>query len=179
MFPMIELIAAYGFVKFSEQFKDIKFKAIVGVFGLLLIFNFSYFFEQYFVQSQVIQNWYRYEGFSQMMQIVKKDYSTYDQIVVTKNFGGIYPLILFYMKYNPATYQKEGSPKDKEDTGFGKFFFVVAACPSIDRDPKVPKVKKSIYIDSGTCPGYKGLNLLKHTDVYRKDGTKAFRIVYE
>lgn len=179
MFPMVELIAAYGFVRFAEKFSNIKYKTIVAVFVFLLICNFSYFLEQYFVQSQVIENWYRYEGFSKMMHVVKNDYINNDKIVVTKSFGGIYPLVLFYMKYNPVTYQKEGSPKDKDDQGFGKFFFVTSICPSIDRDPKVPKVNKIIYIDNGTCPDYKGLNLLKHINIYRKDGTRAFRIVYE
>ena len=179
MFPMLELVAAYGLVMLSGKIAQVKYKVISAVFIVLLVYNFSYFLQQYFVDSQANENWYRYEGFSQMMQNVKRNYSNYDQVVVTKDFGGIYPLVLFYMKYNPAIYQKEGSPKDKEDTGFGKFFFVVGACPSIDRDPKVPKVKKTIYIDNGTCRDYKELKLYKHDYIYRKDGTKAFRIVYE
>jgi len=178
MFPIIDLIAAYGFVKFIEKYSEIKYKFIFSVFTILLIYNFSYFLQQYFIQSQVHQNWYRQEGFSQMMQVVNKDYASIDKIIVSKSVVS-YPLVLFYMKYNPATYQAEGSPKDKADGGFGKFFFALPACPSIDRDPKFPKVKNAIYIDSGTCPDYKFLNYLKHSYIYRKDGTKAFRIVYE
>ncbi|MEK7159977.1 MAG: glycosyltransferase family 39 protein, partial [Patescibacteria group bacterium] len=175
MFPMIELIAAYGFVSLKDNLSNNKYKIVIGVFAVLIAFNFLYFLHQYFIQSQIHRNWYRYEGFSEMMSIVKKDYSNFDKIVVSKSFGGIYPLVLFYMQYNPDTYQKEGSPKDKPASGFGKFFFASSACPSIDRDPKVPKVNKIIFIDNGTCPS----SNQKHTYVTRKDGAKAFRIVYE
>lgn len=179
MFPMLELIAAYGIVRFLERFSQIKYKIIFSVVAVLFVYNFSYFIHQYFIQAQIHRNWYRYEGFAKMMEIVKKDYSNSDKIVVSKSFGGIYPLVLFYMQYNPDTYQKEGSPKDMPGKGFGKFFFVTSACPSFDRDPNVPKVNKLIFIDNGTCPSYKSLKFLKHTYVNRKDGTQAFRIVYE
>ena len=179
MFPMIELIAAYGFVSLKDNLSNNKYKIVFGVFAVLILFNFLYFLHQYFIQSQIHQNWYRYEGFSKMMSIVKKDYSNFDKIVVSKSFGGIYPSVLFYMQYNPTTYQNEGSPKDKPASGFGKFFFASSACPSIDRDPKVPKVNKIIFIDNGTCRNYESLKYYKHTYVTRKDGTKAFRIVYE
>ena len=181
MFPMLELIAAYGFFSFAERFSDskLKYNFVLVFFGILLTLNMFYFLHQYFVQSQVHKNWYRYEGFNQMMDVVKKDYSSYNKIVISKSFGGIYPLVLFYMKFDPSIYQKEGSPKDKDDTGFGKFFFVPSACPSVDKDPKVPKVERIIFIDNGTCPNYDNLKYYKHSYVYRKDGLKAFRIVYE
>jgi 4-amino-4-deoxy-L-arabinose transferase-like glycosyltransferase len=179
MFPMIELAAAYGFVTITERFSGVKLKTILIISSLFLFANFSYFLHQYFIHAPTHQNWYRYEGFSQMIDVVKKDYSSSNKIVVSKSFGGIYPLVLFYMKYDPATYQDEGSPKDKSDGGFGKFFFTSSACPSVDRDPKVPKVSNIVFIDNGTCPSYKTLKNHKYLYIYRKDGTKAFRIVYE
>ena len=179
MFPMIELIAAYGFVIFTNRFKDFKYKAAVVFFALLLIMNFSYFLHQYFVHSLVHRSWHRNEGFGQMVNLIKKDYARYDKIIVTKSFGGIYSLILFYMKYDPSQYQKEGSSKDKDNTGFGKFFFTTSACPSIDRNPNFPKVEKAIYVDNGSCPEYKSLINKEYTYVTRKDGTRVFRIVYE
>ena len=114
-----------------------------------------------------------------MMDIVKSNYNKYDKIVITKSFGGIYPLVLFYMKYNPSTYQKEGSPKDPPDGGFGKFIFASAACPSIDKSPKIALYKNALFIDNGTCPDNKTLMYRKYSFILRKDQTKAFRIVYD
>ncbi len=179
MFPMIELMAAYGFISFKTRFSGSGRKALTVFLTLLLLLNFSYFIHQYFIHSQVHRNWYRNEGFGQMVNLIKKDYAKYDKIIVTKSLGGVYPLVLFYMAYDPSQYQKEGSSKDKDNTGFGKFFFATSACPSIDRDPNFPKVEKAIYVDNGTCPSYKSLKNKRFIYIIRKDGTRVFRIVYE
>lgn len=178
MVPVLEILAAYGAINFLESLSK-RVRAIgASILVILFILNSLYFFHQYFVHTTIHQNWYRSEGFEQMMSVVKKDYSDVDKIVVSKSSGGIYPLILFYMNYSPSVYLKEGHTKDKAYTGFGKFFFVDAACPSIDRDSKFPNVKNTIYIDDGNCRNYKTLKLAKHIFIYRKDGTKVFRMVY-
>jgi 4-amino-4-deoxy-L-arabinose transferase-like glycosyltransferase len=179
MFPMIELISAYGVVVFLNKFSGLKYKLAFSFLSILFLFNVAYFAHQYFVHSQINKNWYRNEGFKQMVETVKKDYNNYDKIFVTKSFGGIYPIILFYMQYDPAIYQKEGSTKDKEGTGFGKFYFVSSGCPSVDLDPNAPRVKKAIYVDNGTCKDSKSLQYKKHVLINRKDGSKVFRIVYD
>jgi len=179
MFPMIELMAAYGFIFFMNRFSGSGRKVLTVFLTLLLFLNFSYFTHQYFIHSQVHRNWYRNEGFGKMVGTVKKDYNKYDRIIVTKSYGGIYPLILFYMQYDPATYLREGAPKDRNNTGFGKFFFTTSACPSIDRDPNFLKVEKAIYVDNGSCPDYKSLINKEYIYITRKDGTRVFRIVYE
>ena len=179
MFPVIELMAAFGFVVIFDKFKSYQNRVFIGAIMFFLILNFSYFIHQYFVQTQVHRNWYRNEGFGEMVNMVKRDYDNYDKFIVTKSLGGIYPLILFYAKYDPVIYQREGSPKDKSNKGFGKFFFADPECPSIDKSPTFPKVNKIIYIDNGNCRDYESLKDKKYKYITRKDGTKVFRIVYE
>ena len=178
MFPAMEIMAAYGFFIFIERYKNKTKAAVVSMLAVLLFFNFLYFMHQYFVHQPIDKNWYRNEGFGEMVSQVTKNSSGYNYIVVTKSEGGIYPLILFFTKYDPVLYQKEGSTGDKEDTGFGKFFFVLSQCPSKDSDPKVPK-GKLIFVDNGTCPYYDGLSSKKYNYIDRLDGTRVFRIVYE
>lgn len=178
MFPAIEMIAAYGFLLFLDKFNKNRKIFASSILVLLLLFNFFYFLHQYFIHSQINKNWHRNVGFDKMVSLVKKDYQNYDSVIVTKSLGGIFPLVLFYMQYSPNKYQTEGSPKDRNNSGFGKFFFANSACPSIDKDPQFPK-GKIIYVDDGNCRNYKTLALLKHIYITRKDGTKVFRIVYE
>jgi len=173
MFPALEIIAAYGFIQFFNKVFRHK-KVLLSICIILFIFNISYFLHQYFVHAKVHKPWYRDNGFAEMLQIVRKSYNDYDKIIVTKSVGGMYPLVLFYMQYNPLVYQSEGSPKDKEYSGFGKFFFVPMDCPSIQKDGRFPKVKRTIYIDRGNCPGENS----KEVIIYKEDKTKAFRIVY-
>jgi hypothetical protein len=179
MVPVLEMLAAYGVLAAYKNIPKKIQKVAVILFIVIFSFNSLYFFHEYFVHSPIHQNWYRNAGFGEMVATVQKDYQNYDKIIVTKSLGGIYPLILFYTKYDPATYQQEGFPKDKAYGGFGKFFFAEASCPSKDRDSRFPNVRKTIYVDNGDCPDYPALNKLEHTYIVGKDGVRIFRIVYE
>lgn len=175
MFPMLEIISAFGFLYVLQNRKQLGRTLIVSISAIVLTLNFSYFLHQYFIHASVHRNWYRSEGFGEMVKAVKSSYNNADRIIVTKSAGGIYPLILFYMNYDPITYQSEGSPKDKDYAGFGKFFFVPQACPSREKDNRFPKTKKAIYIDKGECENSSQRGKI----IYRKDGTRVFNIVYE
>lgn len=177
MLPMLEIIAGFGFLSFIKNIKHKKqFTCLIAFFLLL---NTLYFLHQYFYNAKTHNPWYRNNGFAGMMEIVKKTYNDYDKIVMSKYQGGIYPLVLFYMKYDPKTYQLEGSPKNKDYGGFGKFFFVPQDCPSLQAKSKVLIDKRVLYVDKGDCPWEKSFRTKRHSYVYREDRTKAFRIVYD
>ncbi|MDO8659117.1 MAG: glycosyltransferase family 39 protein [Candidatus Parcubacteria bacterium] len=177
MFPMLEIIAGFGFLSFIKNIKNKKQICTLIIFFLML--NFLYFLHQYFYNAKTNKPWYRNNGFPEMMQIVNENYSKYDRITMSKFQGGIYPLVLFYSKYNPEIYQKEGSPKNKDYEGFGKFFFVPQDCPSAQRNDKTLKAGHTLYIDKGDCLLDSALRGKKIEYVDREDGTKAFRIVYD
>lgn len=176
MVPVLEMIAAYGFffLLFSMRRKIIRTIFIMTTF-VLLLFNTMYVFHLYFIHAPIHKNWYRNDGFKEMLQTVKNSYNDIDKIIVTKDAGGIYPLVLFYMQYDPRAYQTEGSPKDPNYGGFGKFMFVSQACPSKDKYERFSKDRRIIYVDKGECE-----DKAQHQKIiYRKDGTRAFNIVYE
>lgn len=179
LMPMFELLTAYGIFYMLTLLPLWSKRIFLGIISILLFYNVLYFLNQYFIQAQVHRTWYRNNGFSKMMSEVRKNYDSYDLVAMSKYQGGIYPLILFYMKYDPKTYQEEGSPKNRDYEGFGKFFFVPQDCPSFQARNKLPIGKRILYVDKGDCPVEKGTVLGKHDYIYREDGTKAFRIVYE
>jgi len=175
MFPALEVVVAYGFITFITTFLVKYQKILVGLFTLLFIYSVLLFFHQYFIHAQVHQNWYRNDGFGRMFDEVKKSYDSLDYVVITKDAGGIYPLVLFHMKYDPSTYQAEGSTKDREYTGFGKFLFVPQACPSKDKDNRFPQNGRILYVEKAECE-----EPVSSADfIYREDGSKVFRLVYE
>lgn len=175
MFPILEICAAFGLTYIFKNF--IKQKKLIIIFFTTLVFllNTVYFLHQYFVHAKVHRPWYRNNGFKEMLLTVKDSYNDYDKIVVTKSMGGTYPLVQFFMGYDPKIYQQEGSPKDKEYTGFGKFFFVSFDCPSLEKSEKLPKVDRILYVNRGIC---RQDTRYKETVIYREDSTEAFRIVY-
>jgi len=177
MFPMLEIIAAYGLIYFFTHVIKKKRIVLIILVILLFLYNVSYFLHQYFVQSKVHRPWYRNNGFSQMMELVNKDYANYDWVIATKSGGG-YPLFQFYSKYDPLKYQLEGSPKDRDYKGFGKFIFSPQPCPFISTNPLIPKKGKIIFIEDGTCAENNSLYKVPFVYILREDKTKAFRVVY-
>lgn len=179
LFPILEIAAAFGIYVFLKGQKNFR-RYIVFAISVAFIFNLYYFTHQYFVHSKVHRPWYRNNGFSEMLATVKKSYDSYDSVVVTKAMGGAYPLVLFHMQYDPIKYQQEGSPKDRDYKGFGKFVFVPQDCPSVNRDGRFPKAKKTIFVDRGDCPPFKKEQIFKKSQmIFREDRTSAFRIVYD
>lgn len=178
MFPALEMIAAFGIINFLKEYSSYFKRLIISVTIIFFLFNFFYFLHQYFINAKVHRPWYRNNGFPDMIRTVMKSYNNVDKIIITKDTGGVYPLLLFYTKFDPKIYQKYGT-RDTPYTGFDKFFFVPQACPSSDRDNRFPIVKHVIYIDNGTCTWDKSLATKKYFFINREDGTKAFRIVYD
>lgn len=185
MIPAIEIIAAAGLLTVASWASGIKknvlgitFKQVLlGVIILLFAFNVFYFLHEYFVHAQVHRTWYRNNGFRQMMNIVNNNYNRYDKIVMTKNGGG-YPLVLFFSRYSPLLYQQEGSPKDADFKGFGKYIFAPNDCPSINTSPNIPTRGKILYVDMGTCNPPSKKSGKKYTDIKREDGSLGFRVIY-
>ncbi|MGE5041285.1 MAG: glycosyltransferase family 39 protein [Candidatus Levyibacteriota bacterium] len=185
LFPMLEIIGAVGLFEFLNRISKIKskifripVKQVIFVFCFLIfLFNFLYFLHQYFVHGEKHRTWYRNNGFADMMQVVNKNYSSYDKVVATKTGGG-YPLFLFFSKYDPKTYQQEGSPKDADYKGFGKYIFIPNECPSINLSVNLPKGTKILYVDRGTCPEPSKKSGRKFQNIYREDGSLAFRIIF-
>ena len=175
MLPMVEMISAFGFLYVLQNKKKLIRTLIIFSVTILLVCNFLYFTHQYFIHAPIHRNWYRNEGFDEMVKTINNSYNNIDKVVLTKSLGGIYPLILFYTKYDPKTYLLEGAIKDRDYTGFGKFFFVPQDCPYQQKGNRFLTVKKIIYVDNGVCED----NAKNQKTIYRKDGSKVFNIVYE
>lgn len=174
LFPALEILTAYGFLVVVSKLPK-KYKSIfVVTISLFFIANFSYFLHQYFVHTAAHRNWYRNYGVKEMVRLINDSYKDVDKIIITKSTGGIYPLILFYLKYDPETYQKEGSPKDTNFSGFGKIIFVSQGCPAEENNNIKPD-EKVLYVENGACK----MQVRQEKVIYRSDGTKEFRVIYE
>lgn len=179
MFPMWEIVSAYGIVMFITNVPKRFKKLSVITISLLLFASLFYLLFHYFVNAKYFKPWYRNNGFKEMMSIVNDKYDEADNILLTKHQGGIYPIVLFYAQYDPALYHKEGSPKTDDYKSLGKIMFVPQDCPFSQYDEKFPEAKKRLYIEDGNCPETKRLKLYKYKYILREDGSKAFRIVYD
>jgi len=173
LFPMLEVMAGFGIVKIVSLLKKTKKIIFLVILCIGMVFSVAYFIHQYTVHGASHETIYRSNGFKELMQNIRGEYDSYDTVIFTKSLGG-YPLVLFYMTYDPAMYHKEGSPKDKDYKGFGKFIFTSQACPSIDGDDNLPKTGRILYVNNGVC---KISPLFKQKKILREDGSVAFILV--
>jgi hypothetical protein len=183
VFPLLTMLIALGIY---ETYKGLRKLKKVSVILLLLVvavglYEFLYFEHQYFVHQNVHQAWYRGAAYQGLIPALQKQYPKFRQIIISKNVGSPYIYILFYEKYNPSKYQREGSPRDLDYSGFDKYLFVPKDCPldaRVDETGKdITKGEKGIlYVDAGTCavPLKKG----KLLDTIKwKDGSVAFKLM--
>lgn len=180
LYPVIEIISVYGLILFLNSVRKINklARGIIYITLLLLfIWSFIYFVHQYFVHGKKHQPWHRNNGMKELMDIVNKNYDNFDKIIITKDGVG-YPLVLFYSQYSPEKYIEEGSPKDADFKGFGKYIFVPSDCPSYDKSLNIPEVGKILYVDRGTCKPPSTNSRIKFKEILREDGSLGFRVIY-
>lgn len=123
MFIFMYVISAYGFVRLAQSFNKGLFR-ILGILGLIItygIFSFyswDFYFNHYPKRAQTIRAWQC--GNREMAQYVKRAYNNADQFYITKKNGQPYIFLLFYLRYDPSTYQKLAQLSEPDEFGFGQ-----------------------------------------------------------
>jgi len=173
--PTWQIFAALGILStfiFINKYKNIRWVFYL-VFGIIFIFNFSYYLNQYFIQ----QNYYSSQdwqyGYRQAVDEVLLVKDKYKEIVVSDKqpMDKSYMFFLFYLQYSPKDYQKIGVDSSggfRSHHFFGKYTF-----RSIDW-AKDSKRKGVLYIGNpDEIPD--GVSTIKK--IYNLDGTPAIKIV--
>lgn len=176
--PLLMIMAVGIFTLFS--YKTIKRSLRIGLLVCLILiglWEFAYFQHQYYVHQELHQPWHREYAYKPLMETLKELSPHYKKIVVTKTQQGASIAILFWSKYDPATYQKEGSPADKSYGGFGKYIFAPEGCPlSPDLKGVVKGEVGTLYINKGECVTPQ-TNAKHIKTINWQDGNPAFQIL--
>lgn len=181
MLPALAIITGVGIWYFRKLLKQHArlLWMMTFVMGLFFIWNFLYFWHQYFIHYQVHQPWYRDYAYKELVSEVNKLEKNYNRVVITRGQGAPYPFFLFYSRYDPQLYQVEGSPKDEPFRGFGKYLFHPQDCPLWGGKTGEDEVKGEIgilYVNKGTCVD--PLRNAKLLEIVRwGDNSPAFRLL--
>ena len=130
IFVAIGLLAAWqAITNYQLRITNFKIKYVIYVlFALLVIFNFLYYLNQYFIQ----QNYYNSEewqyGYQEAVANVQQIQNKYQKIIVSNQppLDQSYMFFLFYLHYPPAKYQQETKDTSggfRENHTFGKYQF--------------------------------------------------------
>lgn len=130
--PIFQIFIAVGFWFFNKilsmKVKNFTLKAsIFFILGIVGLFNFSYYYNQYFVQYNYFnaQDW-QY-GYAKLIPEVQKIVHNYDTVIVSDKqpMDESYMFFLFYLTYSPKKYQAETKTSADfiAERGFDKYHF--------------------------------------------------------
>lgn len=120
--PMFSLLSGIGLAAFVVTIdKRKRFTYFVAPFTLFLLFTLYQFGNAYFIANADINARAFGDGHKQMVTYVAERKKQYERVVITGNYWRPYIYTLFWTKYNPTEYQKNGSPES-----FGNYYFTAA-----------------------------------------------------
>lgn len=179
VFPLFSALGFMTSIFFIRKIYRTKllYKHAVGILYatlfLLFIVNFFYFLDQYFVQQNYYNSADWQYGYKDTISFVTPIMKNYNTLVVSNQapLDQSYIFFLFYLRYDPLDYQKNGGTVSggfKEDhKGFLNFTF-----KPIDFSSKNPD-RKILYV--GRPQDYPGNKKLLRT-IYFLNGEEAIKI---
>lgn len=128
--PPIIIISLLGISFLDKNLKSKLFKATILVFIVLVIFQTYLFWVNYTGSYRQNYSWSWQYGYMQVSQYVQQNYLSYSKIAMTKKYGEPHEFLLFYLKYDPYSYQHDPNLVRYERSqwfwvdGFNKFVFL-------------------------------------------------------
>ncbi len=159
IFPIL-IIVAYGLFYFFTGIKKSPWRFpiaafLIGLFLFNLINSWDIYLFHYPKRMEVVRAWQC--GYKELTDYVKTNYDNFDRFIITDRHGQPYIFLLFYLRTDPAMYQKQAKLSAPDQYGFGqighfdKFYF------KFHYDPKL---KKTVYI--GYPEEFNGLPIKKN-----------------
>ena len=128
--PTFQVFVAVGLLSFLEYMQDKSYLLKKSVFTALLIFvlfNFMYYMNNYYVQMDLEHSKYWQYGYKQAVAFTQDNYDNYDRFVISPKLEQPHIFFLFYLKYPPQEYLKNGGTYSggfaEERNSFGKYEF--------------------------------------------------------
>jgi 4-amino-4-deoxy-L-arabinose transferase-like glycosyltransferase len=116
----ITIISAVGLMVLFNWFGSLKrYKNLLFIlFSFVMALNFAMYLHMYWVHMAKEYPYSSQYGVKELVDFVKKNESTYKNIVVTDRYDQPYILFLFYAKYDPIMFQKDHALTPRDQFGF-------------------------------------------------------------
>lgn len=134
MLPVVELVAALGFIGFIEFLTSKGIKLAKPTLWILfltgLLYGLQGYMTSYTTDYTSKYSWSWQYGYKDVVNFAKENYKNYDKIIVTKKYGEPHEFFLFYLKWDPYMYQHDDNSIKFYQSNwywvdrFDKFWFV-------------------------------------------------------
>ncbi|MBI3577376.1 glycosyltransferase family 39 protein [Candidatus Gottesmanbacteria bacterium] len=162
-------LGAWELVNLSKKFRTL---AIIGL-SVLILHSFLYFFHMYFHHGKTHEPWHRSASEPEVVFDLARLAKT-SPVVMTTSGNNNLIFHLFYRKFDPATFQAKGSPKEADGLVFENIRLTGNPCPMGDTDGMATGDVGTVYLSEYKCKIPKNGELLK--TIYYPDGSPVFTI---
>ena len=108
--PLPMVITALGLWQVENYFQTrSRFggKLILTSFLLGVLFQFSFWWRDYWRVYRPRYSWAWQYGYQEVVEYLKKHYSQYSKIIISKKYGEPHEFLLFYWPWEPSYYQQD------------------------------------------------------------------------
>lgn len=177
MLPALLMMSAFGAYELYRGITT-KYIKMIGISIVLLLFihNVSSFFHNYFHHLKTHEPWYRSANEEELVWAVT-DYTKENKpAVVTTDANNNLIFYLFYNKFDPYTFQKLGSPREKDGLQFQNITFSGNRCPlGYNHDGPVTGDPDTLYVNRDDCKVPKNAQVIR--TIRRPDGLPVFSLL--
>lgn len=178
MIPALMIISAFGFYEAMQLTKG-RFKTgLVVLSALVLVQGFAIFIHNYFHHSKTNEPWHRSAAEEDLVFTLAGFSKQYKEIVMTTERNNNLIFHLFYLKFDPATFHKLGSPREKDHLKFQNLVFRYGPCPIGDADLQhIDKYKETLFVvKTDDCKIPQEGQIIK--TINTPDGSPAFHLLF-
>lgn len=177
MIPALMMIVAFGFYETLKITKGHVRTIFIIITAFILFQNMALFLHNYFYHSKIHEPWYRSAGEEDLVFTVAGLSKKYKEVILTTERNNNLIFHLFYLKFDPATFQKLGSPRERDHLKFQNMTFRYGACPIGDADlANIRLYKNTLFVvKSDDCYMPPQAEIIK--TIRTPDGSPAFYLV--
>lgn len=177
MIPGLVMITAVGLYELMQILKSRIKQIVIIIIALILFQNTAVFLHNYFYHSKVHEPWYRSAAEEDLVFTIAGFSKKYNEIMMTTERNNNLIFHLFYLKFDPATFQKLGSPREKDHLKFKNLVFRYGACPIGDADlQRIHLYENTLFVvKTDDCKIPLQGEIIK--TIYTPDGSPAFHLV--
>lgn len=177
MIPALVMIVAFGIYEALKLTKGRVRNILIVVCTLILFQNIAIFLHNYFYHAKIHEPWHRSAAEEDVVFTAAALSREYKEVVMTTERNNNLIFHLFYLKFDPATFQKMGSPREVDNLRFGKLLFKYGPCPVLAYPlEKVDLLKDKVFIvKSDECNIPPQWEIIK--TINTPDGSPAFKVI--
>jgi 4-amino-4-deoxy-L-arabinose transferase-like glycosyltransferase len=109
MLPITEVLTAAGVIYLLNKVSN-KVRTIgLATFVIAVLISLGIYLQNYMTSYKKDYSWSWQYGYKEVVTYVQENYDEYDKVIMTKKYGEPHEYFLFFLKWDPAKYQNDGS----------------------------------------------------------------------